>query len=107
MNENHARVCPSPEWAAHIQSDILPSLTQHADLGEDMLEIGPGPGAGTEWLRHRVKRLTVVEIDEAAAAKLAERYAASNADGIVADAPTLSWPHAPSDSATPSPTLHP
>jgi SAM-dependent methyltransferase len=91
MNENHARVCPSPEWAAHIQTDVLPSLTQHASLGEDMLEIGPGPGAATEWLRHRVKRLTVLEIDEAAAATLAERYAASNVEVIVGDATRLSW----------------
>ena len=63
MNENHARVCPSPEWAAHIQQDILPSLLQHADLGDDMLEIGPGPGAATDWLRHHVSRLTAVEVD--------------------------------------------
>ena len=40
-----------------------------------MLEIGPGPGAATDWLRHRVKRLTAVEIDAEAAATLADRYA--------------------------------
>src|SRR5260370_8892901 len=92
MNENHARVCPSPEWAAHLQNDILPSLVQHADLGDDLLEIGPGPGAATEWLRHRVKRLTVLEIDEAAAAKLAERYAGSNVEGVIGDATNPSYP---------------
>ena len=106
MNENHARVCPSPEWAAHIQTDILPSLIQHADLGEDMLEIGPGPGAATEWLRHRVKRLTVVEIDEAAAAKLAERYAGSNVEVIVGDATRLSWPDGSFDSVGSFTMLH-
>jgi 16S rRNA A1518/A1519 N6-dimethyltransferase RsmA/KsgA/DIM1 with predicted DNA glycosylase/AP lyase activity len=73
MNENHARVCPSPEWAAHIQDEVLPSLTEHADLGDDMLEIGPGPGAATAWLRQRVKRLAVLEIDDEAAGKLAGR----------------------------------
>ncbi len=98
MNENHARVCPSPEWAAHIQNDILPSLVQHADLGDDLLEIGPGPGAATEWLRHRVKRLTVLEIDEAAAAKLAERYAGSNVEVVIGDATKLSYPDGSFDS---------
>ena len=47
-----------------------------ADLGQDMLEIGPGPGAATEWLRHQVGRLTAVEVDAAAARQLADRYAA-------------------------------
>ena len=98
MNENHARVCPSPEWAAYIQNDILPSLVQHADLGDDLLEIGPGPGAATEWLRHRVKRLTVLEIDEAAAAKLAERYAGSNVEVVIGDATKLSYPDGSFDS---------
>jgi ubiquinone/menaquinone biosynthesis C-methylase UbiE len=98
MNENHARVCPSPEWAAYIQNDILPSLVQHADLGEDLLEIGPGPGAATEWLRDRVKRLTVLEIDEAAAAKLAERYAGSNVEVVIGDATKLGYPDGSFDS---------
>ncbi len=45
MNSNHARLCPSPEWAEHIQNEILPEVTRGIDLGQDMLEIGPGPGA--------------------------------------------------------------
>jgi ubiquinone/menaquinone biosynthesis C-methylase UbiE len=106
MNENHARVCPSPEWAAYLQTDILPSLTQLADLGEEMLEIGPGPGAATEWLRHRVKRLTVLEIDEAAAATLAERYSGSNVEVIVGDATRLSWPDGSFDSVGSFTMLH-
>ncbi len=106
MNENHARVCPSPEWAAYIQNDILPSLVQHADLGEDLLEIGPGPGAATEWLRHRVKRLTVLEIDEGAAAKLAERYAGSNVEVVIGDATKLSYPDGSFDSVGSFTMLH-
>jgi SAM-dependent methyltransferase len=106
MNENHARVCSSPEWAAHLQTDILPSLTEHADLGEDMLEIGPGPGAATEWLRHRVKRLTVLEIDAAAAETLAKRYEGSNVDVTVGDATRLSWPDGSFDSVGSFTMLH-
>jgi SAM-dependent methyltransferase len=106
MNENHARVCSSPEWAAHLQTDILPSLTGHAELGEDMLEIGPGPGAATEWLRHRVKRLTVLEIDAAAAETLAKRYEGSNVDVTVGDATRLSWADGSFDSVGSFTMLH-
>jgi SAM-dependent methyltransferase len=91
MNEDHARVCSSPEWAAHIQDEILPSLTRHADLGADMLEIGPGPGAATEWLRHRVRQLTAQEVDPAAAAALVGKYAGGNVRIVVGDAADLSF----------------
>jgi ubiquinone/menaquinone biosynthesis C-methylase UbiE len=106
MNENHARVCPSPEWAAHLQNDILPTLVEHADLGDDMLEIGPGPGAATEWLRHRLKRLTVLEIDSTAAAKLADRYAGSNVEVMVGDATKLNYPDGSFDSVGSLTMLH-
>jgi ubiquinone/menaquinone biosynthesis C-methylase UbiE len=104
MNENHARVCPSPEWAAHIQTDILPSLTEHADLGDEMLEIGPGPGAATEWLRHRVKKLTVLEIEAEAAAKLAERF--PDVEVVIGDATALTYPEASFDSVGSFTMLH-
>lgn len=92
MNENHARVCASPDWAAYIQTDILPVLTRDVDLGKDMLEIGPGPGAATEWLRHRVAQLTAIEIDEAAAAALASRYSGTNVDIRTGSAARLDFP---------------
>jgi len=98
MNENHANLCPSPEWAEHIQGEILPALIGHADLGDEMLEIGPGPGAATGWLCGRVKRLTALEIDGAAAARLAERFAGRNVEVAVGDATRLSYPDAAFDS---------
>jgi SAM-dependent methyltransferase len=54
-----------------------------------MLEIGPGPGAATEWLRHRVSRLTALEIDPAAAQLLATRYAGTNVEIRAGDATEL------------------
>src|SRR5215469_16924966 len=106
MNENHARVCSSPEWAEHLQTDILPSLTELAELGDDMLGNGPGPGAATEWLRHRVKRLTVLEIDATAAETLTKRYEGSNVEVIVGDATRLSWPDGSFDSVGSFTMLH-
>jgi SAM-dependent methyltransferase len=105
MNSNHA-LCSSPEWAAYLQHEILPSLTQHAELGDDMLEIGPGPGAATGWLADRVKKLTSVEIDEAAAAALAGRYAGSNVEIVSADATKLSWQDESFDSVGSFTMLH-
>jgi ubiquinone/menaquinone biosynthesis C-methylase UbiE len=106
MNENHAEVCGSPEWAAFIQEEILPSLTQHADLGEEMLEIGPGPGAATAWLRDKVKKLTAVEVEEAAAAELAQTYADSNVEVLTGDATNLSFPDGSFDSVGSFTMLH-
>jgi ubiquinone/menaquinone biosynthesis C-methylase UbiE len=106
MNENHAELCPSPEWAAVIQDEVLPSLTQHADLGEDMLEIGPGPGAATEWLRQKVKRLTAVEVDAAAAGKQADRFAGGNVEVVLGSAAELSYPDESFDSVGSFTMLH-
>ena len=44
MNENHA-LCATPEWADHIHHEVLGSLLTEIDLGDEMLEVGAGPGA--------------------------------------------------------------
>lgn len=106
MNSNHAKLCPSPEWAAHIHNDILPEVTSGIDLGQDMLEIGPGPGAATEWLRHRVRNLTLVELDEEAAAKLTERFAGTNVQVVTGTAIDLSYPAESFDSVGSFTMLH-
>ena len=98
MNENHAKLCPSPEWAEYMQREILPMLAGRAELGDEMLEIGPGPGAATAWLCDRVTRLTALEIDEDAAAKLAERFAGRNVEVAVGDATRLTYADATFDS---------
>jgi len=98
MNENHAQVCTSPEWAEHIQTDILPTLTRDVHLGDAMLEIGPGPGAATGWLAGRVSKLTAVEIDPDAARQLTERYAGTNIEIVTGSATELDYPAASFDS---------
>jgi SAM-dependent methyltransferase len=98
MNENHSKLCPSPEWATHIQDEVLPVVTEHENLGSDMLEIGPGPGAATEWLRHQVKHLTALDIDEEAAAKLAARYAGTNVEVVTGSAAGIGYPDESFDS---------
>ncbi|HYK66777.1 MAG TPA: class I SAM-dependent methyltransferase [Streptosporangiaceae bacterium] len=98
MNENHAQVCPSPEWAEHIQHDILPVLTRDVDLGTTMLEIGPGPGAATGWLARKVSKLTAVEVDPDAARLLTERYAGTNVEIVTGSGTEIDYPAGSFDS---------
>src|ERR1700759_2495453 len=92
MNENHQGLCGSPEWAAQLQETVLPRVSRDVDLGLSMLEIGPGPGAATDWLRHRVASLTAIEIDPVAAGKLRDRFAGTNVEIVTGDATRLPWP---------------
>jgi SAM-dependent methyltransferase len=98
MNEGHAKYCSSPEWARHLQEDVLPWLLNGTDLGKDMLEVGPGPGAATDLLRHKVPNLVAVEQEEPAARKLADRFPASNVRVVHGDATNLDFPAGSFDS---------
>ena len=95
MNENHQKLMPSPEWAAHMHEDVLPVATHGVELGGELLELGPGPGAATDWLRRRVSRLVAVEQEEEAAAKLGVRFADDPVVEVVTgDATALPYPDA-------------
>ena len=108
MNENHATLMPSPEWAAHIQDEVLPVATAGVDLGGELLELGPGPGAATEWLRQRVRRLVAVEHEADAAALLRDRFAAagSNVEVTCGDASALAYPDGSFDTVATFTMLH-
>ena len=106
MNENHQRLCGSPEWAAQLQETVLPRVSRDVDLGQRMLEIGPGPGAATDWLRHRVAALTAIEIDPEAADALRARFAGTNVEIVTGDATGLPWPDDAFDTVTTHTMLH-
>jgi SAM-dependent methyltransferase len=106
VNRNHAALCPSAEWAAHMHADVLEPLCAGVELGSRMLEIGPGPGATTEWLRHRVEHLVAVEIDPAAAAALRRRFAGTNVEIVDGDAGALPFDDGSFDAAGSFTMLH-
>jgi ubiquinone/menaquinone biosynthesis C-methylase UbiE len=106
MNENHAKLMPSAEWAAYIQDEVLPQATAGVDLGAELLELGPGPGAATEWLRHRVGRLVAVEREPDAAQLLTERFAGTNVEVVCGDASALKYPDASFDTVASFTMLH-
>lgn len=106
MNENHAKLCAGPEWASYIQDELLPALAGELDLGDEMLEVGPGPGAATDWLCKRLRTLIALEVDGEAAARLAERRPGGNVEVVVGDATALAWHEGSFDSVGSFTMLH-
>jgi SAM-dependent methyltransferase len=73
VNLLHRRYCRSDRWARVVERRIAPGALDGVDLGDEVLEVGPGPGRTTEVLRLRVRRLTALEIDEQLARSLGAR----------------------------------
>jgi SAM-dependent methyltransferase len=92
VNENHQH-CGSDEWRAVVRDNILPWALGDLDLGDDVLEVGPGYGATTDVLSESVPKLTAVEIDHDLAEMLTDRFAGSGTVVIVrGDATALEFP---------------
>jgi len=89
VNAEHLRLCASAEWAETVERDILPWALGDRPLGDDVLEVGPGPGLTTDVLRKRVPTLTAVEVDADLAKRLAERMAGTNVEVVHADGTSL------------------
>jgi ubiquinone/menaquinone biosynthesis C-methylase UbiE len=106
MNSNHAKLMPSPEWAAHIHDDVLPKATAGVSLGPSLLELGPGPGAATEWLRHRVERLVALETESPAVDALTSRFAGANVEVVRGDASAVPYPDSSFDTVATCTMLH-
>lgn len=76
MNRLHNWYCNREEWKAHVREDLVPPALDGVDLGDDVLEVGPGFGPATEVLAARAGRVTALEIDPELAARLRERLPA-------------------------------
>jgi len=75
VNRIHYWYCSREAWKRHVAEDLVPAAIDGLDLGEDVLEIGPGFGPATQALAARVKRVTALEIDPLLARSLRERFA--------------------------------
>lgn len=78
MNRYHRRFCGSEGWGQTLTETVIPWVLREYDLGQDVLEIGPGPGKATDVLRQKFERLTCLEIDEKLAESLANRMHGTN-----------------------------
>ena len=76
MNRLHRWYCHSNRWKTTLETEILPWSIGEVELEEDVPEIGPGPGLTTDWLRHRCRSLTCLELDQDLAVSLERRTAA-------------------------------
>lgn len=89
MNRFHRWYCGTGLWAREI-SRVASWALQDCRLGPDALEIGPGRGHTTGFLRRRVDHLTAVEIDPVLADGVRSRFAsAANVEVVTADATNL------------------
>lgn len=91
MNEEHLRVLASPRWAELLRQEVRPWLESVGDLGDDVLEVGPGPGLTTDLLLTLTTRVTAVEADAGLAASLARRLAGRDVEVINASAEQLGF----------------
>ena len=89
MNKEHLAYCGSPEWGDVVERHMIPWVTRGTEFGDRLLEVGPGPGLTTEFLRTMTEQLTAIELDTELAAALGERTAGSNVRVVNADATAM------------------
>jgi len=92
MNRFHRWYCQSRPWRCKLDQTILPWALSGIELGDELLEVGPGPGLTTDWLRLRSKQVTCVEIDFVLARSLSRRMAGTNVIVRHADATAMPFP---------------
>jgi ubiquinone/menaquinone biosynthesis C-methylase UbiE len=79
-------------WRRHVRKDLIPWVLGGVELGDEVLEVGPGPGLTTEQLARRTARLTALEIDHRLATRLRERHVGSNVEVIEGDGAAMPFP---------------
>jgi SAM-dependent methyltransferase len=89
MNDAHLKFCGSEEWKSALRDFVIPYALGEVVLGDDVLEVGPGPGMTTELLRVALPRLTVIELDEKLADALTSRLAGTNVEVVRGDATAM------------------
>jgi SAM-dependent methyltransferase len=89
VDSEHLQISSSEFWYQRLRDILMPLVIGSVDLGDDVLELGPGAGLSTELLRARVRALTAVELDGEMAATLSSRLAGTNVEVVHADATDL------------------
>ena len=65
---------------------------QGVELGNKVLELGPGPGLTTDWLRARHPMISCLEVDRRLASALASRMRGANVQVLCGDAAAMPFP---------------
>ncbi len=91
MNFIHRRLCRSERWNGVLKQFVLPWVLDGVELGNEVLEVGPGPGLTTDLLRPKVPHLTAIEIDRDLAQKLGARLRGTNVEVVRGDATAMAF----------------
>jgi SAM-dependent methyltransferase len=75
VNRAHHLYCASRHWARAAEQKLMPWAPNGVDLGDDVLEVGPGLGATTRVLAQRPGRLSVIELEHSSAERLRREFA--------------------------------
>lgn len=70
MNAIHNLICSSGWWGRRVEHELLPWGLEGVELGDSVLEIGPGFGLTTRLLAGRDGSLDVLELEEEYCRKL-------------------------------------
>jgi len=89
MNRFHRWFCRTSFWKKTLANEIIPWALKGIDLGDDILEVRPGPGMTTDILRERAQRLTSIEIDPRLADALKRRFQDTNVKVVEGDATAM------------------
>jgi ubiquinone/menaquinone biosynthesis C-methylase UbiE len=65
VNRVHGLICSSGWWRGTVEQKLLPWALKGVQLGDNVLEIGPGFGATTRVLARRPGQLSVLELEPA------------------------------------------
>ncbi|HKN95230.1 MAG TPA: class I SAM-dependent methyltransferase [Thermoleophilaceae bacterium] len=63
MNRVHNVYCSSARWSRRAETELVPWGLKGVELGDDLLEIGPGFGATSRVLARRPGSLTILELE--------------------------------------------
>lgn len=91
MNGIHRTICASRWWARGVERELVPWCLDGVELGEEVLEVGPGFGATTRVLARRPGRLTAIELEERYCRRLT-RELGDSATVVQGDATELPFP---------------
>ena len=106
MNLIHRWLCRSDGWRNTLRQEIVPWALEGIALGDNVLEVGPGPGLTTDLLRPQIAQLTAVEIDPRLASSLEQRMQGTNVRVLRGDATAMSFPDAQFTGAVSFTMLH-
>ena len=89
MNFVHRHLCRSAAWRTVLEKFVVPSALANVELGDDVLELGPGDGITTDLLRVHIRRITALEIDPRMTKGLISRLRGTNVAVVQGDATAM------------------